>query len=210
MISIFNGRSRSLGEGATSHVYMQVSVEFRDHLDQFRGAELFVFLAIALHSNEAGWAWPSYEYLAEETGYGRDTVARALSSLCKLDIDGKRILLRVRFRDDLGVLGPNHYLLFPSQQELQQYDGHILPLSERMGIIEPRMGFPDVAKPYLVEPHLAEPDMDNPDDNSSRPLEYIENRLSRWPHPAPRKQSPAGSPTSAIADKASTVCRASW
>jgi hypothetical protein len=49
MIQIFNGRSRGLGQDAQHAVYLQVSVQMRQHLHHFKGVRLGVFLAIALH-----------------------------------------------------------------------------------------------------------------------------------------------------------------
>ena len=46
MIQIFNGRSRGLGQDAQHAVYLQVSVQMRQHLYHFKGARLGVFLAI--------------------------------------------------------------------------------------------------------------------------------------------------------------------
>ena len=68
MIQIFNGRSRGLGQDAQHAVYVQVSVTLRQHLHHFKGARLGVFMAIALHSNADGWAWPSMAVLRAETG----------------------------------------------------------------------------------------------------------------------------------------------
>jgi hypothetical protein len=58
MISFFNGRTRSLG-GQSTAVFAKVDVAFRDYLHLLKGAHLGVFLAIALHCNEEGWAWPT-------------------------------------------------------------------------------------------------------------------------------------------------------
>ena len=69
MIQIFNGRSRALGQDAQDAVYLQVAVALRQHLHHFKGARLGVFMAIALHSNADGWAWPSMAVLKAETGY---------------------------------------------------------------------------------------------------------------------------------------------
>jgi hypothetical protein len=69
MIQIFNGRSRGLGQDAQEAVFLQVSVTLRQHLHHFKGARLGVFMAIALHSNAEGWAWPSLAILRSETGY---------------------------------------------------------------------------------------------------------------------------------------------
>lgn len=81
MITIFNGRSHQLGVGATESIYVQVSVSLREHLCRFPGSSLNVFLAIALHANEDGYAWPSIERLARETGLHRQTVFTALNQL---------------------------------------------------------------------------------------------------------------------------------
>jgi len=122
MISFFNGRTRSLG-GETTEVFAKVDVSFRDYLHLLKGAHLGVFLAIALHSNEEGWAWPSYSTLAHETGYSEDTIRRALAYLCELEIDGHRILLRYQPKTDDGTFQSNRYLLFPSAEEVARCEG---------------------------------------------------------------------------------------
>lgn len=122
MFSIFNGRERTLG-GATSEVFAQVSVDFREYLHLFKGAKLNVFMAIALHANEDGWAWPGYAKLCQETGYNVDTIKKALSDLCDMTINGHRVLLRYQPTSDNGTFTSNHYLLFPSVDEATEYDG---------------------------------------------------------------------------------------
>jgi hypothetical protein len=122
MISFFNGRKRSLG-GETTEVFAKVDVSFRDYLHLLKGAHLGVFLAIALHSNEEGWAWPSYSTLARETGYSEDTIRRTLTYLCELEIDGHRILLRYQPKTNDGTFQSNRYLLFPSAEEVARYEG---------------------------------------------------------------------------------------
>ena len=121
MISIFNGRERTLG-GETSKVYAQVGVGFRDHLHNFKGAKLGVFLAISLHANKGGWAWPSVSLLSKETGYNAGTINRALKELCTLTIKGERVLLKWQPKQkDSGQFHSNHYLLFPSASEVAEY-----------------------------------------------------------------------------------------
>ena len=70
----------------------------RQHLHHFKGARLGVFMAIALHSNADGWAWPSMAVLKAETGYNVQTISQALSDLCALTIDGQHVLLAVQDR----------------------------------------------------------------------------------------------------------------
>jgi hypothetical protein len=124
MITFFNGHRRGLGENPAPTVYAQIDVSFREHLSHFKGARLAVLLAIALHANEEGWSWPSYETLAQETGYSEDAIRRALQDLCALEINGQRVLLR--YQPPAGgnkTFESNRYLLFPSPEEVAQYEG---------------------------------------------------------------------------------------
>jgi hypothetical protein len=123
MISLFNGRTRSLGSGGKAGVFAQVDVSFRGYLHLMKGAHLGVFLAIALHADGDGWAWPSYATLARETGYSEDTIRRALAHLCELEINGHRVLLRYQPKGEEGTFQSNRYLLFPSREEVARYEG---------------------------------------------------------------------------------------
>jgi hypothetical protein len=122
MITFFNGRTRTLG-GEASEVFAKVDVAFRDYIHLFKGANLAVFLAIALHADGDGWAWPSYPTLACETGYSEGTIRRALAHLCKLEINGHRVLLRYQPKAHGGTFESNRYLLFPSSEEVAQHEG---------------------------------------------------------------------------------------
>lgn len=122
MISIFNGRKRALG-GETPSVFAQVGVDFREHLHKFKGARLGIFLAISLHADENGWAYPSYGLLNRETGYGKDTIARALADLCKMTVNGQRVLLRFQpYDSEAKRWMSNRYLIFPSAEEIARYE----------------------------------------------------------------------------------------
>ena len=127
MISIFNGRSRSLGEGERKEVYLKVHVAFRRYLHLFRGASLAVFQAIALHSDEQGWSWPTVATIHRETGYKDDAIYSALNKLETIEIKGRRVLLRTKTppphftAPDDGNYARNFYLIFPSSEELRKY-----------------------------------------------------------------------------------------
>jgi len=130
MIKVFNGNWRGIGD-KEPEFWMRLEFGFRDYLHFFKGAKLAVFMAIVLHSDEDGIAFPSYDYMEQETGYGRDTIGRALNELCKLKIQGKRVLERYRIRDENGhLVGSNRYLIFPSEQDLI-YHSPILPTLEK-------------------------------------------------------------------------------
>lgn len=143
MIGIFNGRMRTLG-GEKPEIYIKVSVDFcRRHLRHFKGAKLHVFLAIASHINEEGWAWPSYKLLQQETGYERNTIAKALTELCETVIDGKRVLLRHQPTAHHGHFDSNRYLIFPSDEDVARY----APCTKNRDTV-PCTTFPDTVKPY--------------------------------------------------------------
>lgn len=154
MISIFNGRKRSLG-GESSEIYAQVGVKFRDYLHYLKGAKLHVFLAICLHANENGWAWPSVKLLEKETGYSGGTINDALNELCEIEINEERLLLRFqpKSKED-GKFHSNHYLIFPSPEEVEEYrnkgiphTAHNLPLRENPVTVKP----PDKEEPPFKE-----------------------------------------------------------
>ena len=145
VISIFNGRKRTLG-GQTSDVHIQVSISFRDYLYTLKGAPLAIFLSIALHSNEDGWSWPSRTLISRETGYNTNTISQALSELCQTRIKDHRILLRYQPQAGNGNFKTNRYLIFPSPEELAQYEHH-----------QPKMLLPCTAEPCTENPYTVKP-----------------------------------------------------
>src|SRR6059058_4252008 len=149
MIQIFNGRSRALGQDAQEAVFLQVSVKMRQHLHHFKGARLGVFMAIALHSNADGWAWPSLAMLKAETGYNVQTISQALSDLCALTIDGERVLLAVQDRAAHGTFATNRYLLFPSDEDVARYAGE-----ESAPQARPPLDLPLTATPRAAQPSV--------------------------------------------------------
>lgn len=160
MISIFNGRERTLG-GSTSEVFAQINVDFRQHLHVLKGARLAVFLAISLHTNARGWAWPSRKLLSRETGYSLDTISRTLTDLCQVTINGQRLLLRYQSSNN-GSFDSNQYLIFPSPAEVAQFEHSQieLPIHRTPKITirsTPYSGFPCTVEPCTVEPCTVEP-----------------------------------------------------
>jgi len=122
MFKIFKGQWRGTPAPEPEQtIFVQVGADFRNKLHHFKGAKLSVFMAIALHMDEDGLAFPSYETLEKETGYGQDTISNALTALCDTCIDGKPVLIRWRLRDDKGHFdGSNRYRLFPTESEIVQ------------------------------------------------------------------------------------------
>src|SRR6266487_1989519 len=164
MIQIFNGRSRGLGLDGQGAVYLQVSVTLRQHLHHFKGARLGVFMAIALHSNADGWAWPSMAVLKAETGYNIQTISQALSDLCAVCINGQRVLLAVQDRAPHGTFATNRYLLFPSAAEVAQYEGADgpLPILPDTPCATPAANAPATARPDTAAPLPHQPSVEKP------------------------------------------------
>jgi hypothetical protein len=154
MIQIFNGRSRGLGQEGQDAVYLQVSVALRGHLHHFKGARLGVFMAIALHSNADGWAWPSMAALKAETGYNVQTISQALHDLCVLTIDDQRVLLAVQQRTAQGAFASNRYLLFPSAEEVAQFEPEdATPATTKLAPAMPLTAQPRTEKPSTAQPN---------------------------------------------------------
>lgn len=128
LIEIFNGRKRALGEPERRDVYLKLSVGMRKHLKHFKGARLAVFMAIALHADELGWAWPTVSLMSQETGCEDVTIYKALNALCRLEINRSRVLLRTKHAPDHyvpetgGGYARNFYLIFPSAEECKSLE----------------------------------------------------------------------------------------
>jgi hypothetical protein len=176
MLSIFNGRSRTLGK-ASGAVFAQLSVEFREHLHLFKGARLHVFLCIALHADEQGWAFPGIETrIKRETGYNRDTIIQALNDLCAMTIEGHRVLLAYQPVRPDGTFQANQYLIFPTIDEVAQYETNNARRRKPRVFHDnsPSRGFPNTAKPNSDQPstenpNTAEPNTENVDSKQSQP-----------------------------------------
>jgi hypothetical protein len=205
MIQIFNGRTRGLGQDAQHAIYVQVSVALRQHLHHFKGARLGVFLAIALHSNADGWAWPSMAALKAETGYNVQTISQALSDLCALTIDGQHVLLAVQDRAAGGTFATNRYLLFPSDADVACYAGEADDPQAAPPADVPRTAAPQAAAPSTEKPSTVAPDTVRPSSEKAHERRTIRNKNQREeepesvraPHAAPSaaRETGAGPPT---------------
>jgi hypothetical protein len=146
LIKVFSGKWRGLGDDAENGFGMILDFRFRDILYHFKGAKLGVFLCIALHADENGLAYPGYELIQKETGYSMSTINEALDSLCEMEIDGKRVLIRYRERDEQQqFVGSNRYLIFPTNEEIQQQKT-VEPDFENRKVDEPDFDFPNLEK----------------------------------------------------------------
>lgn len=121
MLIILNQSRCELKKKLAGEASFHPSLFARRHLRWFKGARLAVFLSLLLHSNEEGWAQADIRQLERETGYKKQAVENAVSGLCKLEVDGQRVLLGVPERKKGGVVCHVHFLLFPTAGDIARY-----------------------------------------------------------------------------------------
>lgn len=158
MISIFNGRKRSLST-SMNEIFAQVSVEMRQYLHLFHNGKnlnpLGVFLAIALHADENGWAWPGRDMLMKETGVAtKDAMADALTWLRGMEIDGRPIINQYRILAKGKFFG-NAFHIFP--------DSGGEPPAKLLRLGKLTEWNPSHDQPDTVLPGPDQPDPDDPD-----------------------------------------------
>jgi hypothetical protein len=117
MITIFNGRQISL-DGTEDQIYAQVSVALRDEIHYFNTGKSLnpfgVFMCIALHTDQNGWAYPSCARLKRNTGIStKAAMSSSLNHLRAMRVDGHRVLATYRERKSDGQWGRTLYRIFP-------------------------------------------------------------------------------------------------
>ena len=118
MITIFNGRSRAIGNSKES-VFIQVDALMREYFYVFKNGHDInaagVFMVVALHADINGWAWPSTTLLCKETGLSTtDAVLRCIQHLRTVEINNEPILHHYRTKQAGGQWGRSYYHVFPT------------------------------------------------------------------------------------------------
>jgi hypothetical protein len=165
LITIFRGRKLSL-HGAEEVVYAEVSVALRDQIHHFNTGKscnpFAVFMKIALHTDEYGWAFPSKAEISRKTGVtSKDAIANSVRHLKNMRIEGHRILEVWRERTLDGRFGRSLYRIFPDAWN----DGlaHI-PASFNAASLTPiddndlKTPDPDYPDPVLPDPEEPDPE----------------------------------------------------
>lgn len=156
MITIFNGRKLSL-DGTEDEIHAQVSVSLRQHIHHFcNGKNLnafAIFMVIALHIDENGWAFPGRDTIKKEVGLStNNAISSSLTMLRKMRIEGHRVLAIYRQRDpETGQVGRNVYRIFPDAFT----DGmESAPFPELQEVADkPDMGNQDMGNPNHKDNH---------------------------------------------------------
>jgi hypothetical protein len=117
MITIFRGRKLSL-QGAEEVIYAEVAVALRDQIHHFNTGKscnpFAVFMKVALHTDEHGWAFPRNGSISASTGISTaHALAAARAHLQNVRIDGHRVLEVYRERRPDGTFGRHLYRIFP-------------------------------------------------------------------------------------------------
>ena len=172
MITIFRGRKLSL-QGAEEVIYAEVAVALRDQIHHFNTGKscnpFAVFMKIALHTDEHGWAFPGNRSISASTGISTaHALASARTHLQQVRIDGHRVLEVYRERRPDGTFGRHLYRVFPDawtdglEHVPATFDGEALtPIQTDEGC-ESRDKQPDVDNPHVDDPHAEEPHADHP------------------------------------------------
>jgi hypothetical protein len=164
MITIFRGRKLSL-HGAEEVIYAEVAVALRDQIHHFNTGKscnpFAVFMKIALHTDEFGWAFPSKAEIGRKTGVtSKDAISNSIRHLKDMRIEGHRILEVWRERTPDGRFGRSLYRIFPDAWS----DGlaHI-PESFKAESLTLVVNDNDLKTPHSDYPDPVEPDPEEPD-----------------------------------------------
>lgn len=114
MITIFNGRTRTLKESGTSS-FIQLEHRILQHMNKFTSSEWMVFCAISLHADQEGVCFPSIPRLMKSTGLSAPTIRAAIAGLETKEIEGCKVVSR-RMRFQEGRQTSNEYIILPGYQ----------------------------------------------------------------------------------------------
>ena len=122
---IFDLKDRHLASASTGvevGLPLLLRATARRHLRRLKGAKLAVLISLLLRSNHEGWIEASIPQLERETGYMKQSIEMALSGLCKLEVDGRRLVLAVPERKRIGIANRIHFRLFPTETEIMRFE----------------------------------------------------------------------------------------
>jgi hypothetical protein len=176
MITIFRGRKLSL-QGTEDVIYAEVAVALRDQIHHFNTGKncnpFAVFMKIALHTDEYGWAFPGSGSISAGTGISTaHALASARTHLQAVRIDAHRVLEMYRERRPDGTFGRHLYRIFPDawtdglEHVPAGFDAETLALAaadqvDNHSSAQPHVDNPHVDDPHAEKPHAEEPHADH-------------------------------------------------
>jgi hypothetical protein len=161
VIKVFSGDWRGLDDKDRG-LFLMMDFRFRNILHLFHGPKLAIFFCIVLHADKEGRAWPGYDLMRKQTGYNKSTISAVLQELCKMEIEGQRVLLRYRVKDDRGRFdGSYRYIIFPRDEEISEHEKPACPEKKEDLVSHnpisdlPTSDLPISDSPTLVNPYLS-------------------------------------------------------
>jgi hypothetical protein len=188
MITIFRGRKLSL-LGAEEVIYAEVAVALRDQIHHFNTGKscnpFAVFMKIALHTDENGWAFPGNGSISASTGISTaHALASARTHLQNVRIGGHRVLEVYRERRPDGTFGRHLYRIFPDawtdglDSVPATFDAAALTFIVTDQVGNQRSKQPDVDNPHVDDPHAEEPHADHPQHKKNQSIKDHQDQRS--------------------------------
>ena len=117
--------------------FLKIDVEFRDRLKKLKGADLSVFMVIALHMDIERKSFPGIKKISEKSGYDRKTVIKSIRSLIDLDLIERH---KRYHKSSVYTVKAYIYPLYESEKIplLNKNESRELPLSQSEGEIYTR------------------------------------------------------------------------
>lgn len=183
MLEIYQGRGLL---DTDKLVFAKIDVALRGHLHEFNTGKntnpFAVFMAIALHTNEDGWAWPSRDLLKQETGIKSEAaITSALRHLRKMRIGGQRVFAHYRVHEKSGVWGATAYLIFPDAE-------HGKPPFDSMAEYTTEKQQPPNAKPLVEKPPIESLSLQEEPSSKVEPSKAEERGAPSAPSPPKKKR----------------------
>jgi hypothetical protein len=188
MITIFRGRKLSL-HGAEEVIYAEVAVALRDQIHHFNTGKscnpFAVFMKIALHTDEYGWAFPSNRSISAGTGISTaHALASARAHLQNVRIENHRVLEAYRERRPDGTFGRHLYRIFPDAwtDGLEHIPASFDAAALAPIVVDPADDSsdrqPDVDNPHVDDPHAEEPHADHPQHKKNQSIKEHQDQGS--------------------------------
>ena len=188
MITIFRGRKLSL-HGTEEVIYAEVAVALRDQIHHFNTGKscnpFAVFMKIALHTDENGWAFPSNRSISAGTGISTaHALASARTHLQDVRIEGHRVLEVCRERRPDGTFGRHLYRIFPDAwtDGLEHIPASFDAAALAPIVVDPADDSsdkqPDVDNPHVDDPHAEEPHADHPQHKKNQSIKEHQDQRS--------------------------------
>ncbi len=123
MITPQNNNYRNSEKHFSVEATCLLSAAARKHLRQLKGAKLAVLISLLLRCNDEGRAEADILLLERETGYKKHSVETAVNGLCKLKVEGQRLMLIVPERKRICLANKIHFLLLPTEADILRHKG---------------------------------------------------------------------------------------